>query len=192
MKPSFRRSAGWSYIALLLAIVSLGLPVSPYVLEYEFTLAVFCAVVCVLLLKLAANASSLRGIVAVLFVLWLTVVIPLLLYVVDFLQFSIGWLPRSVRSALGFLTFVWPQLVFFGPTLSRVGGSGGHFLPYMWAGAITLLFWVVIATSFGFVTRRVRRPMVLLSTAFMAVFAPAVAVRAVAPLVGWKMSVELP
>jgi len=136
---------------------------------------------------------SLRGLVAIVLILWLTWMGSVLAFA---LAYAAAWLPRRLAqwwlSETGFVAIVWPQWVFFGPILFRTGENGGLVLPYMWAGAINVAFWVLVAALFSVPARHLQRPAILFAAALSTVVGTVYAVRSIVPILGWKMSLEFP
>lgn len=114
----------------------------------------------------------------------------IVLAVVFVIPFAALFYPPGLRMPL-FLqnaVFVWPQLVFFGPTLYVATSASGESALY----AATIAFWFVAALGFGWVTATLAARSLLLPLAAGFVIVVVVLVRLVAPLVGLRQSLEFP
>jgi hypothetical protein len=86
---------------------------------------------------------------------------------------------------------LWPQLVFFGPSLFRAD-SPGLVVPHEWSYISMVIFWLMASAIFGVCVRRVKSFGVLLALAAVFVPATVVLVRLVVPLFGWRQIFEGP
>jgi hypothetical protein len=122
-----------------------------------------------------AGKAVARGVVAVWIVLTVVFMIP-----VGALFYPPGVrMPLFIQNAV----IVWPQLVFFGPTLFP--GSLGSY-------AATIGFWFLAAVGFGWLTARLKVRWLLLPIAAGFVIVVVLLVRVTAPLVGLHQSLEFP
>ena len=87
---------------------------------------------------------------------------------------------------------VWPQLIFFGPTLWSVEPNGGPAFPHALAGFATVVFWAVIGGLFVASVRRLTSLPVLLGLAVIVVIGAYAAVRAAVPVMNWRFLLEFP
>jgi len=83
--------------------------------------------------------------------------------------------------------FVWPQWVFFIFYSSR-----GPVLPWQWAYLAPIGFWISATLLFGLCARRVKAKLVLFPLATTFVVVVVVLVGRIAPMIGWRIQVELP
>ena len=136
-----------------------------------------------LALAIVSRAAA-RGMTAVMLILASTLVIPgpVVMHLYD-AGFHI---PQLLQG----LAISWPQFVFFGPNLYRLGPNGGLVLPWEWAYLSMVGFWMVAAAVFGWFSRRVRSFPMLLAAAVVTITALAIAVRLIVPLFGWHATLE--
>lgn len=132
------------------------------------------------------SAATARGMAAVVIVLATTLLIP---GSVVSRMYDAG---MRIPNLLASLAIGWPQLIVFGPTIFWKAPRSGLVLPQEWALLMTLAFWLAAACGFGLLARRIKWPVVLWVTAIVFITGTALAVRVLAPLVGWQMVMEAP
>jgi hypothetical protein len=116
----------------------------------------------------------------------------LVLAVVFIIPFMAMFYPPNLRTPL-FLqnaVFVWPQLVFFGPTLYLASPASAPLLSEVGSYLGTIAFWLAAALGFGLLTARLAARWLLLPLAAGFVIMVVLLVRFGAPLVGLRQSLE--
>ena len=119
---------------------------------------------------------------------WLVLAV---VFTIPFLAFVY---PPSVRMPLLVqdMVLVWPQLVFFGPTLYRSASRASRLMSESSLYWGTIAFWVVASVAFGAVTARRVARWLLVPLAIVFVVAVVVLVRYGASLVGLRPLIETP
>ena len=182
--------------AVVLALAALALVLSPVAIS-PFALALLlgpiaAALLSPVLLIVAAGATvvacrSTRTrptgvLIAVLLVL------PVLSYGV-LLAYGFGVrIPVLFQEA----AIVWPQFVFFGPTLRTAPPANSYVIPYAWTGAFTVAAWAAVAWLFGRLTRRWTSFLLLTPLATLAVVVAVLIVKTASLLFGWRFQIETP
>ena len=116
----------------------------------------------------------------------------LVLAVVFIIPFMAMFYPPNLRMPL-FLqdaVFIWPQLVFFGPTLYLASHASAPLLSEVGSYLGTIAFWLAAALGFGVLTARLAARWLLLPLAAGFVITVVLLVRFGAPLVELRQSLE--
>ena len=129
-----------------------------------------------------ANKAIARGAAAVWIVLGVVLVIP---FGAFFYPPGV-WMPLIIQNAF----VVWPQLVFFVPSLFRGASRPVESQTAQWAA--NLAFWFVAAVGFGRLTIGVNPRWVILPLAAGFVLVVVLLVRLTAPLTGFHEVLEFP
>ena len=82
--------------------------------------------------------------------------------------------------------------MFFGPNLYGMGSHSGPVFPQHWGRVLTVLFWALMALTFGLLAKRVNAMRALTALAIVFVAAIVLAVRLVVPTLGWQVSLVFP
>lgn len=130
----------------------------------------------------AADKTVARGASAVWIVLAVVFMIPFALFYLQGVR-----VPLLILNAV----LIWPQLVFFGPSLLPASSAAPPLLSES-AFAATIAFWFVAAVGFGWLTARMKARRLLLPLAAGFVVVVVLLIRVTAPLVGLRQSLEFP